>query len=213
MDESRVRALTALARATLTKADRHGRRRDAVVALLAAWFASKAAVTAVELPDDLVSAISGLRVAPEAARAAGRLALSVPLTGRTQHGAPTAQDGMTATRKVAVEEPELRAEYTVAAAVRLAEALGAGDLPDGVETEHRYLDQHVDAGRRRRAAAARLDAAARDARWLVWRTAGDDRVDEACRALENRIFPADDPPAIPGAVHPRCRCHAEPYGR
>jgi SPP1 gp7 family putative phage head morphogenesis protein len=143
------------------------------------------------------------------------LLLDKPLSGRSRYGSPSAFDGMPALRRVATEEPEYRAAYLLAAARRLSAAKTRGDYANALDKERRYLDMHVKAGRGRRAAARKVDEVSEaDGPLLVWRTKGDNRVDQRCAMLEGRLFTAADPPdgVYPGAVHPRCRCWAVGWG-
>jgi SPP1 gp7 family putative phage head morphogenesis protein len=205
MADAQVRALMALARATA------GDSASAMAKSLAAWFGSPAAINASQLPPNLIAELVALGISRRAARKAGALALSVRLTGRSRYGSPAPYAGMPLTRRVASEEPGLRARYVIAAARRLTE----DDSDAAVKREQNYLAMHVAAGRRRRAAAALVDVvASKSGPWLVFRTQHDDRVDGQCAALDGRIFNIDSPPdgKIPGAVHPRCRCYATAWG-
>lgn len=198
----------ALARATVVKAT----ASDAASSL-AAWFGSPAAINATRLPPDLIAELVALGVSERAARKAGALALSIRLTGRSRYGSPAPYAGMPLTRRVAGEEPDLRARYVIAAARRLTE----DDSDAAVKREQNYLAQHVAAGRRRRAAAALVDAVAANSAtgYLRWNTMHDDRVDARCAALDGRLFTIGNLPdgeAIPGALHPRCRCYATAWG-
>lgn len=196
----------ALARAHATKAT----AGDA--SPLAAWFGSPAAINATRLPPDLIAELVALGVSERAARKAGALALSVRLTGRSRYGSPAPYAGMPLTRRVAGEEPEMRARYVIAAARRLTE----DDSNAAVKREQNYLAMHVAAGRKRRAAAALVDVVASHSAtgFMRWNTMHDNRVDSQCRALEGRLFTVDNLPdgQIPGAVHPRCRCYATAWG-
>lgn len=196
----------------------------AVLAALVAYFASQAAISAGLMPIALVQRLVGIGIAPRAARAAGRLALSVPMTGRSRYGAPTAPTaGASMARRAAAEEPAMRARYVLNAARRLTGGLVAGSFLDDLRAEQRYLGQHLAAGRNRAQAARSLDeAAAKSASgWLRWRThpeKGD--VTAACDALNGKLFTRDNlpvaaeegqvpRPVYPGAMHPKCKCTAE----
>lgn len=192
---------------------------DAETELLEAltrWFASKAAISAHELPDDLVGQMVGSGLNRDAVLTMGRLVLAKPLTGRSRHGAPSPYDGMPATRRVAAGEPEYRAQYLLASAKRLTASRDEGNYGGALVLERRYLDMHVAAGRGRRAAARAIDdlTEKNPHRLLVWHTKKDSRVDGRCASLEGRLFTPDSPPggAYPGSVHPRCRCWATPWG-
>lgn len=222
-NEATVRALMAIARAKaagtdglraqLNKVDLfsqivyEGRVLDA----LTTWFASKDAVKATELPRAVVDELVANGIKRDIAEQVGEMVLAKPMTGRTRHGAPSPQDDMTAMRRVASEEPSMRAQYVLAACKRLSLA----DSPTGtaLKNERRYLDMHVAAGRGRRAAAKKIDAI--DAPVLIWRTQEDSKVEARCAMLDHRLFTADNPPngAYPGAVHPRCRCYAVAWAR
>lgn len=213
----------------------------AVIAALVVFFASSAAISAVLLPARLVEMLVSLGIAPKAARAAGKLALSVPMTGRSRYGAPTLPDNgigpgsgpaapgnqpgpgpkpapkpsrgsggaPSMSRRVAADEPRMRARYVYNAARRLTIHLVDGTFLPGLQTERNNLQAHVRAGRNRQAAAQALDdVAQREGPLLQWVAILDDRTTPDCRALNGRIFTVDNPPAIPGAVHPRCRCKA-----
>jgi SPP1 gp7 family putative phage head morphogenesis protein len=186
---------------------------DALVQELAGWLSSSRAVKATRLPAKLVRALRDTGIRESSARAAGKLALKMPLPGRTRHGAPIRYEGMPTTRAVAADEPLERARYIVAAAQRLSKAADAGELTKALKLEQAYARLHLLAGRKRRAGAALLDAAASRSRsgWLKWVAVMDDRTTPDCAALNNRLFRISDPPGIPGAMHPRCRCTAVPW--
>lgn len=175
------------------------------------WFRSAEAVAATTLPEELVAQIADLGIDKDSIIRIGEMVLAKPMSGRTRAGSPDPFPAMPATRRVASEEPEMRARYLLAAARRLSEA---DDKAVAVRKEETYLDEHVAAGRNRRRAACRVDEVSKESPVMVWRTAGDNRVDSRCRALEGRLFGADTLPGgqIPGAMHPRCRCRAEPAG-
>lgn len=204
-DGTRVRALMALARANAKKAS--------VLEALTDWFASKDAIGAARLPDQMVDALVGIGIDRLAAVKAGEMALSKPLTGRSRYGAPDPYKGMPAMRRVAADEPEMRAQYLLAAARRLTQARAEHTYSAALEAEKRYLDAHVAAGRKRRAAARRIDELGAGGQMLVWRAVMDDRTTPECAALNGRLFTAGDPPGIPGAMHARCRCTAAVWGR
>lgn len=197
----------ALARASVVKA-----AAGDATSSLAAWFGSPAAINATRLPPDLIAELVALGISERAARKAGALALSVRLTGRSRYGSPAPYAGMPLTRRVAGEEPEMRARYVIAAARRLTE----DDSDAAVKREQNYLAMHVAAGRKRRAAAALVDVVASHSAtgFMRWNTQHDDRVDGTCRALEGRLFTIDNLPdgLIPGAAHARCRCYATAWG-
>lgn len=190
---------------------------EAVIAALALYFASTAAVSAVMLPKRLVEQLMALGLSARAIRAAGRAAMAPPLTGRGRYGSPARGATTTALRGVKSEEPTMRARYVLAAAKRLTRATTLGVLPQALRQEKTYLAGHRRAGQNRANAAARLDrVAAESGPWLRWATKNDDRVEADCRALAGRVFTVDNLPvvngipAIPGALHVRCRCWPEP---
>lgn len=218
-DEATVRALMAIARAKTASAFAQLNKVDLfsqivyegrVLDALTTWFASKDAVGATELPRAVVDELVANGIKREIAEQVGEMVLAKPMTGRTRHGAPSPQDDMTAMRRVASEEPSMRAQFVLAACKRLSLAESS---PAALRNERRYLDMHVAAGRGRRAAAKKVDAI--HAPVLVWRTQEDAKVEARCAMLDHRLFTADNPPngTYPGAVHPQCRCYAVAWTR
>lgn len=214
--DAKVRALMALARASVTKVDHRIPLVDDanLINSLTAWFASSDAISATELPEELVDQMSLHGIKRDVAERVGRMVLAKPMSGRTASGAPgwqpvTPEPPVTAMRRVASEEPRMRALYTMAAAKRLT---ASEDDRASRDRERRYLDQHVAAGRGRRAAAKKVDDLG--ALMLVWRTQEDSRVDPRCALMDRRLFTVDNPPegVYPGAAHPKCRCYAEVWG-
>jgi SPP1 gp7 family putative phage head morphogenesis protein len=187
------------------------RQRRDIVPILAAWFGSKAALKATVLPEEILAELASIGIGHTAAIQAGQIVLRHPLSGRTGAGSPEAGTGAPAARMVAAEEPEMRAEFLINSAERLQEALAVGDYDKAVAKEERYAEQHVAAGQNRRRAAKRLDQLAATSRMLVWRAVIDKRTTPDCAVLNGRIFLASAPPGIPGAMHPACRCKAEPW--
>jgi hypothetical protein len=184
---------------------------EAVIAALTVFFASKAAIGATFLPAHLVQALVSLGISKRAAFRAGREALAVPMAGRNRHGMPLNLPPTSAGRVVRADEPGLRARYVLNAGRRLTGALIDGRFPAAARDERRWLTAHINAGRRRRKAAQKLDELAdAGAGLLRWRTKRDARVTPDCQVLEGQVFTAADPPtvngrvAIPGAVHPNC---------
>jgi hypothetical protein len=216
MVNAQVRALMALAKAASSVADSPDAHASeaAVLAALTAWFGSSAAITENSLPANLVGMLVAIGVDRDAAVQVGEMVLPERMAGRSRHGSPDPFKGMPATRRVAAEEPGFRARYVLAAARRLTEAIRQGKLKEALANERRYLAAHIAAGRNRRKAARQVDDIGANGAALVWRTAGDDRVEARCRTLEDRLFTASDPPdgQLPGAVHSRCRCHAAQWG-
>lgn len=214
--------------------DDHTAEEAAVIAALVVFFASVSAVKATLLPVRLVNRLVALGLEPRAVRAAGRLAMAPPLTGRGRYGSPTrtTDPATTTLRTVKAEEPLMRARYVLAASKRLTRAIRLSKRTDqqkpkaegkpkskvdlfvaAVRVEKTYLDAHRKAGQNRARAAAAMDrvaAAAGPDGKLRWNTQRDNRVSPDCAVLEGRLFTADKPPngLIPGAVHPRCRCYA-----
>ena len=188
---------------------------DTVLNALAKWLGSREAVGVRELPDELLDQLVHAGIDRQAAIKVARMVLAKPMTGRTRHGAPRKFDGMPAARRIAAEEPELRAEFLFASAQRLTEAIADDREQQGLDAEKRYLDMHVAAGRNRRRAARAVDQIGGNGEVLVWRTAGDKRVEAFCKGMAGRLFTAGNPPGgvYPGAAHLRCRCHAEVHGR
>lgn len=186
---------------------------ESAVRELADFLASPAAIKASRLPPNLVRVLVAAGVRASAARAAGAIGLALPMTGRSRHGAPKPFPGMPTVRRVATGEPAWRARFIVASALRLDAAVKERGLAAAVKLERWYAHLHLLAGRKRKAAAARLDAAgSRSANgWMVWRTMMDSRTTPTCAALNGRLFHISDPPGLPGAIHSRCRCSAEPW--
>lgn len=205
-----VAALVALAeakavRVRLVKAQA---TEAAVLAALTAWFGSKDAISADQLPDHLIDMLAQLGIDRKAALQVGEMATVKSLSGRGRHGSPS--DDSTLVRRVASEEPHMRAMYVLAASRRLS---SADRFDDALSTENTYLMAHVRAGQNRRRAAKKVDDLGDHV--LVWRTAGDGHVTARCSLLDGRLFTADNLPngEMPGAVYPNCRCHAEVFGR
>lgn len=211
-----ARAWMALARARVRKDLGFGVVQEhAVLAALTAWFAGKEAIAATTLPPTLIKMLIDIGIDAGIAEHVGEMVLAKPLSGRSRHGAPTPYKGMAAARRVATEEPEMRARYVLAAARRLTQSLAEDTYDQASKNEERYLAMHLAAGRNRRRAARRVDEVGGDGQSLVWRAVMDDRTTPDCAALDGRLFLADDPPGgtYPGAKHLRCRCRAEAWGR
>lgn len=186
---------------------------ESAVRELAAFLSSPAAIKADRLPANLIRLLVAAGVRQSAARSAGRIGLALPMTGRSRHGAPKPFPGMPTVRAVAALEPELRARFIVASALRLDAAAKVRGLVSALKLERWFAHLHLLAGRKRKAAAARLDAAASRSSngWLVWRTVMDKHTTSTCAALNGRLFHVSDPPGLPGAMHMRCRCSAAPW--
>jgi len=202
--------------------EQHTAEEAAVIAALVVFFASVAAVKATLLPARLVDKLVALGLEPRAVRAAGRLAMAPPLTGRGRYGSPTRTTGPATTtlRTVKAEEPLMRARYVLAASKRLTRALllndrqakqepkstSSGDeatpkskvdlFVTAVRQEKVYLDQHRQAGQNRARAAAALDKAAAEAGpngKLRWTTHPEKGdVTPDCEELEGRLFTLDN---------------------
>lgn len=209
MAEAQVRALMALARAKAATQTDQRQRRD-VLPILIAWFGSKAAIGATQLPAEILAALVAAGFNRLAAGMAGEITLKHSLPGRTRSGSPGRTSEMSAAQQVAAEEPEMRAEFLLASADRLSEAVDSGTLEAATVKEERYVAQHVAAGKNRRKAAQKLDGLAAKSDYLIWRTVMDKNTTPDCAALNNRVFLAAAPPGLPGAMHPKCRCTAEP---
>lgn len=108
------------------------------------------------------------------------------------------------------------AAWFVEAATARIEAAG-DDWQTQVDRENRYVQQHLEAQRKRQEAARRVDVEADkpgqvvdgDRVILWWRAHPDDRVTPECRAADGAWFYADTPPVIgyPGMPHGgTCRC-------
>lgn len=200
--DATVRALMALARArsTLLKVD-HAIAivpEQNVIRALADWFASAVASSAADLPGDLIDLLVASGITRTVAEQVGEMVLAAPM--------PSLHADTPAMEHTASQEPQMRAMYVLAACKRLTAD------PDATTRESHYLDQHVAAGRGRRAAAKAVDDL--DAQLLVWRTQEDSRVEARCAILDHRLFMIDSPPdgVYPGAAHPKCRCYAEVWG-
>lgn len=130
-------------------------------------------------------------------------------------------------------EPARQAAYLLRAAQRFAKAAGATPIlpgqdpleqqaegiarairPADVARERRYLQQQLDATRRRIDAAERVDrAAGLRGGWLGWHAILDERTTAECRAAHGHNFNAGRPPTIgyPGMPHGgTCRCRPGP---
>lgn len=203
------------------------------VAALAAWLALAVARKAVRLPNRIAALLTATGLPPKAVRVAGQLALTAPLPGRARTDAAPGPAGATpdhrhgsyrlttAHQDALIGEPAYRAQFLVNSAKRLAVAhdMGVGDIQ--VAKERAYLAAHRRAARNRTQVAAHIDELAQQSPWLEWHCKTDpatgqpdDRVTPDCRAMHGQIFTLDQPPVIgwPGAVHPKCRCRATPFG-
>lgn len=182
----------------------------AAVAAIAAYLATRAAVSAVRLPGALVGRLTALGLSQRAVRLAGRMTLEPALTGRNRWGSPTrpdvGSDTISAARLVASDEPMWRARYLLNAAKRLTTALTVGDLAQAVKREKRYLSQHRAAGLDRRAGAKQVDQvlARTSSPYLVWVGGTCDE----CRPLDGQVFRVGATPLPPRHLH--CHCSVRP---
>lgn len=219
--------------------DDHTAEEAAIIAAIALWLASMAAIRATLLPPRLADMLVSIGAAPQAARVAGRMSLDVPMSGRSRWGAPGPtvdpiapgfspifSPEASVAKQAAAEEPSMRARYIVNAAKRLTESLLEGEFIDGIQAEKRNLVAHVQAGKNRAKAAAALDKAFAEAgpegklRWTTHPERGD--VTPDCEALNGRIFSRDNPiivetdegpmTARPGMMHPHCHCTGDQVG-
>lgn len=175
------------------------------MAAIAAYLATRTAVAAIRLPGVLAARLTALGLSQRAVRLAGHMVLEPPLTGRTRWGSPARPDPadmVSAVRKVAADEPVMRARYLLNAAKRLTQALAVGEFPAAVKAEKRYLGQHRAAGLGRRKGAAQVDSVLAGARspYLVWVGGTCDE----CRPLDGRVFRVGEIPLPPR--HPHCHC-------
>ncbi len=189
--------------------------------------ATSAAVAAVALPTPLVERLVALGLSRRAVRAAGRLTVRPPLTGRTRGGGPpaetlsafaarpvepvgwqpsivrtvrarTAPNGaVLMSRLMADNEPVMRARYLVAASSRLTTAQIDGRFTAAATLELTYLDAHRRAGIRRARIARDYDALARRHEFLSWLTRNDARVTPDCRARSGETWHISAPPFPP----------------
>lgn len=188
-----------------------------MVAAVVVYLASTAAVAAVTLPVALVGRLTALGLSLRAVRAAGRITLWPPLTGRSRWGSPApgrARDRggvVSMTRLTGEHEPEYRARYLLAAAKRLTRAAAQGRWTAGVAQERTYLEAHRQAGLRRARIARDYDRLARHHTFLKWVAVLDQRTTPDCRARNGSVWNVANPPFPgPGAQHVSCRCTAAP---
>lgn len=117
----------------------------------------------------------------------------------------------TMVKRVAVNEPIMRARYLLAAAKRLAKAAAEGRFTAALRREQAYLAAHRRAGLRRAAVARAYDEVARGQTFLKWVAVMDQKTTPDCAAKNGSVWNVSNPPfPPPGAVHPHCRCHAAP---
>ncbi|MFI0406612.1 hypothetical protein [Actinomadura sp. 3N508] len=168
-------------------------------------------------PSALRRALSPLRLAAAAIRAAARLARRIP-PDRPPHAARTAAARNQRSARW------YRAWYLVNAARRFHTAITtrprrqsvADAVRQAMPTELRYLRQHLAAQANRRRTATEVDRlAAIYGDRLGWSTVHDGSTTADCRHAHRQDFLVSNPPrmGLPGAVHPRCRCRpVRPWG-
>ncbi len=192
---------------------------QAAIAVVAAYLATTTAVAAVALPASLVGQLTSLGLSRRAVRAAGRLTLDPPLTGRTSWGSPTPAaarprdrgGAVSMTRLTASNEPTMRARYLLAAAKRLTRTATERRFTAGLRRERTYLDAHRRAGIRRARIARDYDRLARRHQYLKWVAVLDDRTTPDCAARHGSVWSVSNPPfPPPGAQHVACRCVSAP---
>lgn len=204
-------------------------QEEAVIAAVALFLASVVAVRAVTLPLRLVDRLVGLGLNRRAVRAAGKLTMEPALTGRTRWGSPTVAEDPepnpfgpatsrrfgppTMVKRMAANEPTMRARYLLAAAKRMTKAAAQGEFTAGLRREQTYLAAHRRAGQRRARIAREYDEAARGQQYMRYVAVMDSRTTPDCAALDGSIWHVSNPPfPPPGARHVSCRCRAVPIG-
>jgi len=117
-------------------------------------------------------------------------------------------------RRIAADEPTMRARYVLAAAKRLTAAAARREFTKALRRERAYLAAHRRAGQRRAKAAQAYDEMARrHGPFLRWKAIMDSRTTPDCAQLNGQLFHVDNPPfPPPGARHVHCRCVAIPAG-
>lgn len=176
----------------------HSARDAALAALVVAILSG---LTAQQLATYALAVLEPLGLGPDAIRrAVGLLAPHLEPPDAAAFGALGWVEQTSAARQAA---------YILNAATRL----DAATEFQAVRDEQRYLHQHIDAERGRRDAARRVDQAAkRFGPVLGWYSIVDPQTTHGCAQAANRNFRADRPPlvegrpALPGSVHPYCRC-------
>lgn len=137
--------------------------------------------------------------------------LLIAMSKPTTYGIATLPSA-TASSEASRLEATYRAQYVLAASRRVQAAVAAGvPREEALAREQRYFQQHLDAVRNRRDAAAQVDKAAkRYGSNLGWYAVLDNRTSKECREAHGRNFDITRIPAIgyPGSVHPHCRCRA-----
>lgn len=119
----------------------------------------------------------------------------------------------TMVKRMAANEPTMRARYLLAAAKRLAKAAAEGRFTAALRREQAYLAAHRRAGQRRARVAREYDEAARGQQYMRYVAVMDARTTPDCAALNGSIWHVSNPPfPPPGARHVSCRCRAVPVG-
>lgn len=187
------------------------RTEDAIVAALAAALLIRAPGLNWLWPGARLKRrlVDELGLSPKAVDKASELALALV------QPPPAPYDFTTTTvARVQAEAPNLVAQYLVNSAQRLDSAQRHGQYDAAARLEDIYAGQAKAAAANRLDAAKALDlsAASSPTGYLRWVAKHDDRVDPECAALDGTIFTIDNLPGgkMPGAVHPNCRCTAQP---
>src|ERR1700743_3827913 len=163
------------------------RTEDAIVAALAAALLIRAPGLNWAWPGARLKRrlVDELGLSPKAVDKASELALALV------QPPPALYDFTTTTvARVQAEAPTLVAQYLVNSAKRLDSAQRHGQYDAGARLEDIYAGQAKAAAANRLDAAKALDlsAASSPTGMVVWKTAGDDRVDPECAALEGTVF-------------------------
>ena len=180
-----------------------------------------AAVTVAELVTALRVVMKAVGVGVIALSAVAALALSWP------HGVLEATGP--ASRWAIRTNLLRRAQFFLSACQRVQQAIVAARSKNqpvmdavraAITAEQRFMGQHVAMSRRRVSAGSAVDGmAATYGNLLGWNAVIDAATTYGCRHANGRNFYADHPPvvegspALPGAVHGRCRCFAGPPRR
>lgn len=119
----------------------------------------------------------------------------------------------TMAKRMAANEPLMRARYLLAAAKRLAKAAAEGRFIEALRREQAYLDAHRKAGQRRARIAREYDMVAQGQTFLRWLAVMDKKTTADCAAKNGSVWNVNNPPfPPPGAVHGSCRCSTVPVG-
>ena len=148
---------------------------------------------------------------PSAATPASPQATPTAVQGRRAVTPGKGGSPVSMARRMAADEPTMRARYLLNAAKRLTTAATRGEFTAGLRREQSYLAAHRRAGQKRAKVARAYDEVARRHEFLKWRAVLDRRTTPDCAALHNSIWHRDNPPfPPPGARHVHCRCIAVP---